>query len=58
MKYVKLDDVLNELKFQKKEMLKRLSKCENVQDVIDIAEGFFENAIHGVEEHLEQKEFE
>ena len=28
MKYVKLDDVLNELKFQKKEILKRLSRCE------------------------------
>jgi hypothetical protein len=54
MKVVKVNSVVSELEFQKNKMIEFMKSYNTNEDDINIAIAFFNNAIHGVEGHLEQ----
>jgi hypothetical protein len=54
MKVVKVNSVVSELEFQKNKMIEFMKSYNTNEDDINIAITFFNNAIHGVEDHLEQ----
>lgn len=54
VKVVKVDAVIGELNFQKKEMVNWMNNWKVEEEVIDMAVSSFDDVIHGVEAHLEE----
>lgn len=45
--------VVRELEFQKKEMIDYMKEWKVNDDIIDMATTHFDDAIHGIEDHLQ-----
>ena len=59
-KYVKVQNVIDELKFQRERMIKYFKEnCDDYETnwIVSVALLYFDIAIHGVEEHIEHYEF-